>query len=305
MSLFNIFCESKIYAQNIFNICELAARKNYAAKTFIKEVLEPAYLRNWQTLPEFTKVLYDRLFRLDESIGSAERTMASSDDIERLYGEIIKATKDSFSKMLEKMNYKVAIDMDAMGEDMKSARKRQMINGLYREILKSVKDFSPKFHVMKPEDKEREIENVGNMKREFESGIMPFINQFLKTNINPKYDSYDIILAKIQGSRELGIRKLGGPAKDALARKIHELLRKEGIEPVYKRKIELLAQAVGAEPPSLEELRTSRRERESRLSGEAEARRISSERESEERRNALSRGNIRHNPDLDNALGIE
>ena len=93
-------------------------------------------------------------------------------------------------------------------------------------------------------------------------------------------------------------------AKDALARKIYAALRKEGMEPTYRRKIELLARAIGAEPRTLEQIRQERGERETRASAAAaESARRGAEAKAE-RDAAIARGDTRFNPDLDAALGL-
>ena len=301
---FEKFCENAKYTNEFLNICMLAAEKGIKATRFIKEVLEPCCKARFFNINEFLNNFKNKINLLKET--TADQIRQLSPELKELrYGNIIKATKASFEKLLDKMNYKAAIDMDATGGDLESMKKRQIITQLYKKLNKTVNEFDPVINVLNPEDKEKLKEMVKKTQEEFENGVMPYINQFLKTNIDPKYDSYDVILAKIQGSKDMGIRRLGGAAKDALSRKIYALLKKEGLEPVYKRKIELLARAIGAEPPPLEQVRTQKAERETRLAADAAARRVEAEKRAAEIDDARARGDMRYNPDLDKILGIE
>jgi hypothetical protein len=295
---FEIFCENLKVTNNLLEVCAIAAKKGFTSSKFVREILEPTYNEEWESTYEFVSMLNTRTILLHESTTDQIRQL--SPELKELrYGSIIRATKASFEKLIDKLNYKAAVDMDATGDDLDSMKKRQMITQLYKKLKKTVEDFEPVINVLNPQDRDKLKEMVKKTQEEFERGVMPYINEFLKTNIDPKYDSYEVIMAKIQGSRELGIRKLGGVAKDALSRKIYALLRKEGLEPVYKRKIELLARAIGAEPQSLEQIRSAR------TSADTDARRAESERRAAELDDARARGDMRFNPDLDKALGIE
>jgi hypothetical protein len=223
---------------------------------------------------------------------------------EKHYAHIIKATKESFRKLLDKMHFKAAIDMDAQGSEPEAIKKRFIIKDLYDKLLGFVEKYDTEFELATPEEKPDIHRAADTLKAEFERGVMPYVNEYLKTNIDPRYDSYNTIIDKINGSRESGVRKLGGVAKDALARKIYAALRKEGMEPVYRRKIELLARAIGAEPRTLEQIRQERGERETRASAaSAESARRAAEYQAE-RDAAIARGDTRFNPDLDSALGL-
>lgn len=300
---FSNFCENKNYSYMLLNVLKNAADRGVTSTRFINNILEPCYYQEWDNHLDFIKALNGRMSFLNETSADEARQRIAAIK-EKHYAHIIKATKESFRKLLDKMHFKAAIDMDAQGSEPEAIKKRFIIKDLYDKLLGFVDKYDTQFELATPEEKPDIHRAADALKTEFERGIMPYINEYLKTNIDPRYDSYNTILDKINGSREAGVRKLGGVAKDALARKIYAALRKEGMEPTYRRKIELLARAIGAEPRTLEQIRQERSERETRSSAaSAESARRAAEYQAE-RDAAIARGDTRFNPDLDSALGL-
>lgn len=300
---FSSFCENKNYSHMLLNVLKNAADRGLSSTRFVDKILEPCYYQEWETHLDFIRSLNHRISLINETTADEARRKIAAIK-EKHYAHIIKATKESFRKLLDKMHFKAAIDMDAQGSEPEAIKKRFIIKDLYDKLLGFLDKYDTQFELATPEEKPDIHRAADALKTEFERGIMPYINEYLKTNIDPRYDSYDTILDKINGSREAGVRKLGGVAKDALARKIYAALRKEGMEPMYRRKIELLARAIGAEPRTLEQIRQERGERETRASAAAaESARRGAEQQAE-RDAALARGDTRWNPDLDAALGL-
>lgn len=287
----------------LLNVLKNAAERGMTSTKFINKILEPCYFQEWENHLDFIKALNNRMSLINETTADEARQRIAAIK-EKHYAHIIKATKESFRKLLDKMHFKAAIDMDAQGSEPEAIKKRFIIKDLYDKLLGFVEKYDTEFELATPEEKPDIHRAADTLKTEFERGVMPYVNEYLKTNIDPRYDSYNTIIDKINGSRESGVRKLGGVAKDALARKIYAALRKEGMEPVYRRKIELLARAIGAEPRTLEQIRQERGERETRASAaSAESARRAAEYQAE-RDAAIARGDTRFNPDLDSALGL-
>ncbi len=287
----------------LLNVLKNAAERGMTSTKFINKILEPCYFQEWENHLDFIKALNNRMSLINETTADEARQRIAAIK-EKHYAHIIKATKESFRKLLDKMHFKAAIDMDAQGSEPEAIKKRFIIKDLYDKLLGFVEKYDTEFELATPEEKPDIHRAADTLKAEFERGVMPYVNEYLKTNIDPRYDSYNTIIDKINGSRESGVRKLGGVAKDALARKIYAALRKEGMEPVYRRKIELLARAIGAEPRTLEQIRQERGERETRASAaSAESARRAAEYQAE-RDAAIARGDTRFNPDLDSALGL-
>jgi|694.fasta_scaffold06798_15 hypothetical protein len=300
---FSDFCENKNYSYMLLNVLKNAAERGMTSTKFINKILEPCYFQEWENHLDFIKALNNRMSLINETTADEARQRIAAIK-EKHYAHIIKATKESFRKLLDKMHFKAAIDMDAQGSEPEAIKKRFIIKDLYDKLLGFVEKYDTEFELATPEEKPDIHRAADTLKAEFERGVMPYVNEYLKTNIDPRYDSYNTIIDKINGSRESGVRKLGGVAKDALARKIYAALRKEGMEPVYRRKIELLARAIGAEPRTLEQIRQERGERETRASAaSAESARRAAEYQAE-RDAAIARGDTRFNPDLDSALGL-
>jgi hypothetical protein len=300
---FSDFCENKNYSYMLLNVLKNAAERGMTSTKFINKILEPCYFQEWENHLDFIKALNNRMSLINETTADEARQRIAAIK-EKHYAHIIKATKESFRKLLDKMHFKAAIDMDAQGSEPEAIKKRFIIKDLYDKLLGFVEKYDTEFELATPEEKPDIHRAADTLKTEFERGVMPYVNEYLKTNIDPRYDSYNTIIDKINGSRESGVRKLGGVAKDALARKIYAALRKEGMEPVYRRKIELLARAIGAEPRTLEQIRQERGERETRASAaSAESARRAAEYQAE-RDAAIARGDTRFNPDLDSALGL-
>ena len=287
----------------LLNVLKNAAERGMTSTKFINKILEPCYFQEWENHLGFIKALNNRMSLINETTADEARQRIAAIK-EKHYAHIIKATKESFRKLLDKMHFKAAIDMDAQGSEPEAIKKRFIIKDLYDKLLGFVEKYDTEFELATPEEKPDIHRAADTLKTEFERGVMPYVNEYLKTNIDPRYDSYNTIIDKINGSRESGVRKLGGVAKDALARKIYAALRKEGMEPMYRRKIELLARAIGAEPRTLEQIRQERGERETRASAaSAESARRAAEYQAE-RDAAIARGDTRFNPDLDAALGL-
>jgi hypothetical protein len=300
---FSDFCENKNYSYMLLNVLKNAAERGMTSTKFINKILEPCYFQEWENHLDFIKALNNRMSLINETTADEARQRIAAIK-EKHYAHIIKATKESFRKLLDKMHFKAAIDMDAQGSEPEAIKKRFIIKDLYDKLLGFVSKYDTEFELATPEEKPDIHRAADTLKTEFERGVMPYVNEYLKTNIDPRYDSYDTILDKINGSRESGVRKLGGAPKDALARKIYAALRKEGMEPMYRRKIELLARAIGAEPRTLEQIRQERGERETRATAaSAESARRAAEYQAE-RDAAIARGDTRFNPDLDAALGL-
>jgi len=300
---FSDFCENKNYSYMLLNVLKNAAERGMTSTKFINKILEPCYFQEWENHLDFIKALNNRMSLINETTADEARQRIAAIK-EKHYAHIIRATKESFRKLLDKMHFKAAIDMDAQGSEPEAIKKRFIIKDLYDKLLGFVDKYDTEFELATPEEKPDIHRAADTLKTEFERGVMPYVNEYLKTNIDPRYDSYNTIIDKINGSRESGVRKLGGVAKDALARKIYAALRKEGMEPMYRRKIELLARAIGAEPRTLEQIRQERGERETRATAAAaESARRAAEYQAE-RDAAIARGDTRYNPDLDAALGL-
>jgi len=302
---FTEFCSVKNSTSQFLEVLKIAASKAISGRNFVNKILEPCYFQEWETHSDFIESLNNRISLINEDSSDAAKRIAAMK--EKHYAYIIKATKDSFKKLLDKMHFKAAIDMDAQGSDPEAIKKRFIIKDLYNNLLKFVDKYDTQFELTSPEEKANLRSSAENLQTEFEKGVMPYINQYLKTNIDPRYDSYNTIMDKIQGAP--GVRRASGTAKDALARKIYAALRKEGMEPMYRRKIELLARAIGAEPRTLEQIRQERAERNSEAAKAAKAeeraeldRRLLAARAEEAA--ALARGDTRYSPDLDKALGL-
>jgi hypothetical protein len=300
---FSDFCENKNYSYMLLNVLKNAAERGMTSTKFINKILEPCYFQEWENHLDFIKALNNRMSLINETTADEARQRIAAIK-EKHYAHIIRATKESFRKLLDKMHFKAAIDMDAQGSEPEAIKKRFIIKDLYDKLLGFVDKYDTEFELATPEEKPDIHRAADTLKTEFERGVMPYVNEYLKTNIDPRYDSYNTIIDKINGSRESGVRKLVGVAKDALARKIYAALRKEGMEPMYRRKIELLARAIGAEPRTLEQIRQERGERETRATAAAaESARRAAEYQAE-RDAAIARGDTRYNPDLDAALGL-